>query len=617
MRRLARHLTALPLCLLPALAPPRPASATPAPLPPMAEQPARKAGAGGERAPRPALPRTGSEEARLARLVDEFYAEYAARYPTDATDLGLHQQDDALEDLSPAGLIARGEWLRAWDVRFGALDPAALPLRSAQDLRLVRHGLSRRLFSLNRMRDHHRRPMIYLGLATSTIYALIKRDFAPLPERLRAVLARQAKIPALLQSGKANLDQVPRAALDIALDELPGITAFFRDDVPQAFATIQDPALRAELSQRTGVVLAALSAFGDHLRREVAPRALPSFALGEPLFREKLHWDLWIDEPLPSLLQRGEIELARLQAEFRATAARIDAARSPAEVQLTLQKDHPVAARVISETQERLGAQRRFLIEHDIVSIPSKILPQVKETPPFMRATSLASMETPGPFEPRAREAFYNVTLPAPTWSPEQAEDFLRGAFNRPLIEVVSIHEAFPGHYVQFLWKPQVTKVRKFEDYSVNSEGWAHYTEQMMLDEGYGGGDPRVRLMQLQDALLRAARYVAAIRMHAPQGGAPPMTMAQAAEFFQREGLQTRKVSEMEARRGTQDPMYLSYTYGKLEILRLREAYRRKLGSAFSLRRFHDAFLAEGAVPLPLLREALLGRSSEQPPGQG
>jgi uncharacterized protein (DUF885 family) len=211
-------------------------------------------------------------------------------------------------------------------------------------------------------------------------------------------------------------------------------------------------------------------------------------------------------------------------------------------------------------------------------------------------------MDTPGPFEQKAKEAYYNVTLPEKTWTAPQVEDYMRGAFNRSIIDVVSIHEAFPGHYVQFIWVPLVkSKVRKFEGTASNAEGWAHYSEQMLLDEGYAKDDLRVRLAQTQEALLRACRYVVGIRMHT-RG----MSLDQGIDFFVKEGFQSRKVAELEARRGTEDATYLYYTWGKLEILKLREDYKKKLGAKFSLKKFHDAFLAEGAAPLPIVRAALL-----------
>jgi uncharacterized protein (DUF885 family) len=178
----------------------------------------------------------------------------------------------------------------------------------------------------------------------------------------------------------------------------------------------------------------------------------------------------------------------------------------------------------------------------------------------------------------------------------------MRGGFSSTIIKMVSIHEAFPGHYVQFLWMPQMrSKTRKLYACSSNAEGWAHYAEQMMIDEGVTGSDPKQRLAQLQEALLRAARYVVGIRMHTKG-----MTLPQAIDFFQQQGLQSKKVAEMESKRGTEDPTYLYYTYGKLQILALRDDYKKKLGAGYSLRKFHDAFLSEGAVPLSLVRKALL-----------
>jgi len=231
------------------------------------------------------------------------------------------------------------------------------------------------------------------------------------------------------------------------------------------------------------------------------------------------------------------------------------------------------------------------------------VMPIVQESPPFMRAFTLASMDTPGPYETHATEAYYNVTLPDPKWTPAEVDSYMRGGFSRTVIEMVSIHEAFPGHYVQFLWMPKMrSRTRKLYACSSNAEGWAHYAEQMMIDEGIAGADPKQHLAQLQEALLRAARYVAGIRMHT-RG----MTVAQAIELFEKQGLQSHKVAEMEAKRGTEDPTYLYYTYGKLEILKLRDDYKRKLGAQYSLRRFHDAFLAQGAIPLVLVRKALLG----------
>jgi uncharacterized protein (DUF885 family) len=222
-----------------------------------------------------------------------------------------------------------------------------------------------------------------------------------------------------------------------------------------------------------------------------------------------------------------------------------------------------------------------------------------------MRALTTASMDTPGPFEKVAKEAFFNVTLPEAKWTAKQIEEYLEG-FNRGTIISTAVHEVYSGHYTQFLWVGNApSKVRKLIGSGTNAEGWAHYGEQMMLDEGYGDGDPKLRIGQLQDALLRDARFIAGIQMHTGK-----MTMEQAQEFFVKEGYQVKPVAEKEAKRGTSDPTYLVYTLGKLQILKLREDYKKMKSAKYSLQDFHDSFMRQGFPPIKIVRRALLGNDS-------
>jgi uncharacterized protein (DUF885 family) len=252
-----------------------------------------------------------------------------------------------------------------------------------------------------------------------------------------------------------------------------------------------------------------------------------------------------------------------------------------------------------------LGGLRQFIVEHKIVTIPSTVPPIVQETPPFARALSTASMDTPGPYEKVAKEAFFNVTLPEPGWTREHVEEHLE-SFNRGTVVSTAVHEVYPGHYTQFLWVQNApSKVRKLIGTGTNAEGWAHYTEQMMLDHGYGAGDLKLRLGQLQDALLRNARYIVGIEMHTGK-----MSFEQGVAFFVKEGYQTHAIAEVETKRGTSDPTYLVYTLGKLEILKLREDYRKLRGANFSLLEFHDKFLAQGFPPIKMIRRSMLGNDS-------
>jgi uncharacterized protein (DUF885 family) len=279
-----------------------------------------------------------------------------------------------------------------------------------------------------------------------------------------------------------------------------------------------------------------------------------------------------------------------------------------------IQRDHPTEQGLIPDTRKSLEAIRNFVIDHKIITIPSAVRAQVEETPQYLRAGSFASMDTPGPFEAKATEAYYYVTPVEADWQPEQKEEWLT-AFNYYTSDLVSIHEAYPGHYVQFLWlnASQPSSVAKiFASYAF-TEGWAHYAEQMMLDEGFGGASTpkpspeeriraaKYRLAQSDEALLRLCRLCVAIKMHC-EG----MSLVDATRFFQDNCYYEGKPAYLEARRGTFDPQYLLYTVGKLEILKLRSDLQKQEGKSYSLQQFHNELLQHGAPPVRLLRERLL-----------
>jgi Bacterial protein of unknown function (DUF885) len=318
-----------------------------------------------------------------------------------------------------------------------------------------------------------------------------------------------------------------------------------------------------------------------------------------------LLYEEMVDVPLDKLLEIGYQNLHQNQAEFKRVAAKIDAKRTPQQILDIASQDHPAPGNLLQAFRDVLGGLTDFIQTRHIIGVPSPVKPILEETPPFARALTFASMDTPGPYEKVAKEAFFNVTLPEAKWPAKQVEEHME-AFNRGTIISTAVHEAYPGHYVQFLWMQQIqSKTRKLIYANTNVEGWAHYCEQMMLDEGYGAGDLKLRLGQLQDALLRNARYIVGIQMHTGK-----MTYEQGIDFFVKEGYQTRANGERETKRGTADPTYLYYTLGKLEILKLREDYKKMKGSAFSLEEFHNRFMQEGAPPIKIVRRAMLGNDS-------
>jgi uncharacterized protein (DUF885 family) len=344
------------------------------------------------------------------------------------------------------------------------------------------------------------------------------------------------------------------------------------------------------------------------------PRSKGDFRIGTENFINKLKYDEMVDIPLDRLYQIGMDNLRKNQQGFKDTAAKLDPHKTPQEILEQTSRDHTTPDKLLQTFRDTFESLQGFINKNNIVTIPSKVEPIVEETPAFERALTFASMDTPGPYEKIAKEAYFNVTLPEPEWSAQEVEEHMEG-FNRGTVISTAVHEAYPGHYVQFLWVPSAPSMtRKLLGANSNAEGWAHYCEQMMLDEGYGvpaGGSKdspeflKLRLGQLQDALLRNARFIVGMQMHTGK-----MSFEEGVAFFEKEGYQSHTNGMRETRRGTSDPTYLYYTLGKLQIMKLREDLKYKMGAKFSLKEFHDNFLREGFPPVKLIRKTMLGDDS-------
>jgi uncharacterized protein (DUF885 family) len=450
------------------------------------------------------------------------------------------------------------------------------------------------------LRGWERNPMGYAGLPGYAVDSLIKRDFAPAAERLRSLVAREKVIPAVYAAGKANLVNPPKEFTDLAIRMAKGSAGYFSGTVAQwaKEAAGSDAALWNDFSQTNARVVEATGDFADWLEKDLLPRSKGSYAIGAANFLAKMKHDDMVELPLPELLAKGEAQLAKDYAAFVETARKIDPSKTPAQVMKALSDEHPSETDLIAAVARSVESARRYLVEKDLVTIPSEVRPRVEETPPFARSGSFASMDTPGAFETKATEAFYYVTPVEKEWDAKHKEEHLR-LYNPYVVSMIDVHEVWPGHYLQFLYAPRFpTKTRKLVFCGTNAEGWAHYAEQMMVDEGFGGGDPKYRLAQLQEALLRDCRYVVGIKLHT-QG----MTVEEGARVFVEKGFQEPANAYEESRRGAYNPTYLYYTLGKLLIQDLRDEYRSRTGA--SLKQFHDAFVAQGGLPIPLVRRIL------------
>jgi uncharacterized protein (DUF885 family) len=538
-------------------------------------------------------------------LVDNYFETYFSFHPSEGTAAGFHQYDKKLEDYSAA---AHEHEIRALDEflgKFESVDGTKLPADTAADRDWIISAIHSRLLELQRVQMWRKDPDHYTSGVTNSIFLLMKRNFASPEERLRAAIERERQIPLALEFARRNLENPPKIYTEIALEQLPGDTDFFRRDVPDAFSAVTDPKLLADFKAANQAVIDAFASYEKYLHDSVLPKSNGDFRLGAENYLKKLQYDEMVDIPLDRLLAIGYEDLHRNQDWLKRVAAQIDPKRSPREVVEELQNQHPAPDHLLDAFRDTFAGLTQFIREKKIITIPPGAPPILEPTPPFERATTEASMDTPGPYETKGRQAFFNVTTPDPKWSPQQIEDWMK-TFNNSEIPGTAIHEVYPGHFVQFLWIDQVpSKVRKLIYSGTNAEGWAHYCEQMMLDEGYGNGDPKLRLGQLDDALLRDARYIVGIQMHTGN-----MTLDQARQFFVQQGYQTPAVADVETKRGTSDPTYLMYTLGKLQIMKLREDYRKMRGKDFSLLEFHDHFMQQGGVPIKIIRRAMLGNGS-------
>ncbi len=554
---------------------------------------------------------------QFATVSDQYFDQVYFHYgPTNGTLVGYHQYDTQLEDFSRKNIDAEIAALKSFEQRIEAIHPDADAANFVprSDREIVLANIHSQLLTLETIRPWEKNADNYSSTCANAAFVLMERKFASPDERLRSLIAREKQMPALLNEARVNLKNPPHIFTEIAIEQLPDIISFFEHDVPLAFADAKDPALKTEFAETNAAVIAGLKSYLDWLKSDVLARSNGDFRIGAQTFSAKLKYDEMVDIPLDKLLEIARADMRKNQDHFKQVAHELEPDKEPGAVLEDLGKQHPAPGQLMDAFRATFDGLVSFIRTHQILTIPSDVRPIVEETPPFMRATTFASMDTPGPFEAHATEAYFNVTLPEKSMTPAQVEGYMH-SFNIGTVISTAVHEAYPGHYVQFLWLPQApSKVRKLLGANTNVEGWAHYTEQMMLDNGYGqpgsgAKDEReakfLRLGQLQDALLRDARFIVGIEMHTGK-----MSIEQAEEFFQKEGYQAKETAVVETKRGAGDPTYLYYTLGKLQIMKLRDDVKKKEGAAFSLEKFHDDFLKQGFPPIKIVRETMLGDDS-------
>jgi uncharacterized protein (DUF885 family) len=558
------------------------------------------------------------KDAEYDAVAEEYVKTYLAAHPLRGTALGFHEYDGKISDYSRLALDAELSRLRRFEDRLAKFDPEKLSSRQSIDLRILQAAVKRELFEMQDMAVFERNPMVYVRAGDVNVY--IKRNFAPLEDRVRSLVAIESQIPNILIAARTNLDEkLPKPFIELAIQIAKGSADFLKKDLVAAVSGLKDEQLRVAFQTANRKAANALNDYATWLEREKLPKATLDFALGEEKFARFLAQTELVDLPPQKVLEIGLTQLKAEQEAFAEAAKKIDPNKPAIEVFKQIQSEHPAPDKLIPDIAQDLDKIRKYVVGRKLVGIPSEVRAKVKETPQYLRATSFASMDTPGPFEKRATEAYYYVTPTEEDWPAQEKEEWLT-AFNYYTSDVVSIHEVYPGHYVQFLHlnASSASKVEKIFGSYAFIEGWAHYCEKMMIDEGFGGppnSSPseddvkraaKYRMAQADEALLRLCRLCVSIKVHTQN-----MSVAEATKFFQDNCYYEPKPARQEAMRATFDPGYLNYTLGKLQILKLRDDYKAQQGDEFSLQKFHNELLSHGMPPIRLLREIMLKDQSK------
>jgi hypothetical protein len=541
----------------------------------------------------------------LPHFVDEYLAWLHEVHPTNATFDGIHLHDDLLEDLGRGAIDHQVRTLGGFARRLAAIDPARLTEIERLERPALEANIRARLFELETVRSWERSPQHYGDLVSTSLAGQALFDYAPLAERARRVLSKLRQVPRLMQAARENVKDPPGIFVKFGLESLRGTQRFIEEDLPRAFADVDDLHLLGDLADASCEASAAVGAYVTYLEEDLAPRARGSFRLGAERFEQKLGLEEGLTLDASGLLAIAMRELHATQEEFRRAASRLDG-RDPFVAWARAKGDHPPAGEVVSTAQAQLEELEAFIRREDLVGLPESAQVQVAPTPRFYRWT-FASMWTPGPFEARPLRGFYYITDVDPAWSAERQEEHLRD-FSYGALWAISIHEVFPGHFLHYQHLRRLTStLRKSILFSSAAmvEGWAHYVEQMMVEAGFRRQDPQVKLGQLAESLIRLCRLIVGVRLHCED-----LSVEQGVRFFRDEAYLEDSAARREAERGTFDPSYVLYSLGKLMVLKLREDHKAKVGARFSLRDFHDTLLANGTVPLWLHRNLMLGTNN-------
>jgi len=547
-----------------------------------------------------------AQSAAFARFVDRYLDDFARRHPSIAAGNGIHDHDDRLDDFSASGIAAEIKALEQDATQLRAFDPKQLTPDERVDQRILLGIIDGWLLEQKTLQNWRRNPMLYASALADGVHNLMIMTSDPAPVRMHRIIAKLHQLPAFLNDAKTNVVNPPRLFAERGVGFMRGAQDMLGRDLDAAFAAEPNAALRDSLRKAADVAIPQIAAYVAYLERDVIPKATGDFTIGAANLSRRYLAEELIDTALDSMVAIGERELARSKAEFRAAAAKLDPTRDPVKVWEDVRKDHPKMGAVVAATQRIVDSLTAFVAARGIATLPPNERVVVAPALPF--DLGFGSMHASPPLEKTPVKSIYYITDVQPGLSPAEQEAWLE-RYNYASLTNTSAHEAMPGHWLHSTYMRRTPgKVRRiwiglnpFPQPSSGQDGWAHYAEQMVLDEGYGNGDPKLRLAQLSDALTRICRLISGIKLHTKQ-----WTLADAQRCFEKDAYVAAPAAKREAERGAYDPTYGGYFLGKRAILKLRADYQKRMGPKFSLREFHERFMTNGIAPIWAQRQLLL-----------
>ena len=543
----------------------------------------------------------------FARFVDDYLDDFARRHPSIAAGNGIHGHDDLLDDFSAAAIAAEITKLEEERAFLSAkIDTTSLTLDERVDRRILLGIIDGWLLEQQTLANWRRNPMQYGSALADGIHDLMTKESAPAPVRMRYIIAKLRAAPKLIAAARANIQNPPRLFAERGAAMMRGAAEMLGKDLDLAFAAEPNARLRDSLRRAADAVIPIVNAYATYLERDVAPRATGDFTIGAVNLARRYRAEEMIDTPLDQLVAIGKRELRAQQAAFRAAAERLAPGKDPVATWVSVRRIHPPMGGVVASTQAIVDSLTSFVSSRGIASVPRGERVVVAPALPF--DLGFASMHASPPLEPKPVKSIFYITDARPDMPAQQREEWLE-RYNYASLSNTAAHEAMPGHWLHSTYMRKTPgKVRRiwiglnsFPQPSSGQDGWAHYAEQLVLDEGYDHDDPRLRLAQLSDALTRICRLLSGIKVHTKS-----WTLADAQRCFEKEAYVAAPAAKREAERSAYDPTYGGYFLGKRAILKLRTDYAARLGSKFNLRDFHERFMTNGIAPIKAQRMLLL-----------